>query len=63
MPDAHYENQKLAAIYDLFNPWSADNDFYLALAGPPPQQILDLGCGTGAALRCLCRTGAPRHRR
>jgi SAM-dependent methyltransferase len=47
MPDAHYENQKLAAIYDLFNPWSADNDFYLALAGPPPQQILDLGCGTG----------------
>jgi ubiquinone/menaquinone biosynthesis C-methylase UbiE len=47
MPDEHYENPKLAAIYDLFNPWSADNDFYLALAGAPPQHVLDLGCGTG----------------
>lgn len=47
MPDEHYVNPKLAEIYDLFNPWSADNDFYLSLAGAPPQQILDLGCGTG----------------
>src|SRR5688500_16154859 len=47
MPDEHYENPKLAAIYDHFCGWSRDRDFYLALAGDPPQQILDLGCGTG----------------
>lgn len=56
MPDEHYEHPNLAAIYDLFNPWSADNDFYLALAGAPPQHILDLGCGTGA----LCSAYAAR---
>lgn len=47
MPDTHYENIKLAAIYDLDSPWSIDRDFYLSLAGPPPLSILDLGCGTG----------------
>jgi 2-polyprenyl-3-methyl-5-hydroxy-6-metoxy-1,4-benzoquinol methylase len=47
MPDEHYENPKLAAIYDRFSPWSVDRDFYLALAGDPPQYVLDLGCGTG----------------
>jgi len=47
MPDEHYENPKLAAIYDRFCGWSRDRDFYLALAGDPPQHVLDLGCGTG----------------
>jgi ubiquinone/menaquinone biosynthesis C-methylase UbiE len=47
MPDEHYENPKLATIYDLFSAWSVDRDFYLALAGDPPQHVLDLGCGTG----------------
>jgi len=47
MPDEHYENPKLAAIYDRFSGWSRDRDFYLSLAGDPPQHILDLGCGTG----------------
>ncbi|MEN9938810.1 MAG: hypothetical protein RLZZ387_5389 [Chloroflexota bacterium] len=47
MPDEHYENPKLAAVYDLFCPWSADRSFYLSLAGDPPQHVLDLGCGTG----------------
>ncbi|HNB23941.1 MAG TPA: methyltransferase domain-containing protein [Candidatus Melainabacteria bacterium] len=47
MPDNHYENPKLAAIYDSDSGWSVDRDFYLALAGEPPQKILDLGCGTG----------------
>jgi len=56
MPDEHYENPKLAAIYDLFCPWSPDRDFYLALAGDPPQHILDLGCGTGL----LCDAYAAR---
>jgi ubiquinone/menaquinone biosynthesis C-methylase UbiE len=47
MPDEHYENPKLAAIYDRFSPWSIDRDFYLALADDPPQYVLDLGCGSG----------------
>jgi ubiquinone/menaquinone biosynthesis C-methylase UbiE len=56
MPDEHYENPRLAAIYDLFCPWSIDRDFYLALAGDPPQRVLDLGCGTGL----LCDAYAAR---
>src|ERR1700733_1413571 len=47
MTDAHYVNPKLAELYDFDSPWSIDRDFYLSLAGPPSQRILDLGCGTG----------------
>ncbi|PZM84316.1 MAG: class I SAM-dependent methyltransferase [Candidatus Melainabacteria bacterium] len=47
MPDNHYENPKLAAIYDLDSGWSVDRDFYLTLASDAQQKILDLGCGTG----------------
>jgi SAM-dependent methyltransferase len=47
LPDNHYENPRLAEIYDLDSGWSADRDFYLNLAGSPRQSILDLGCGTG----------------
>jgi SAM-dependent methyltransferase len=47
MPDAHYITPRLAALYDLDSGWSPDRDFYLGLAGTPPQDILDLGCGTG----------------
>jgi ubiquinone/menaquinone biosynthesis C-methylase UbiE len=56
MPDEHYENPRLAAVYDLFSPWSIDRDFYLALAGDPPRHVLDLGCGTGL----LCDAYAAR---
>jgi SAM-dependent methyltransferase len=45
--DQHYMNPRLAALYDLTCGWSADRSFYLRLAAPPPQRILDLGCGTG----------------
>jgi len=47
MPDAHYDDPRLAALYDLGNGWSADSDYYLALAGETPCRILDIGCGTG----------------
>lgn len=56
MPDEHYENPKLAAVYDVFCPWGVDRDFYLSLTGAPPQHVLDLGCGTGL----LCEAYAAR---
>lgn len=56
MPDLHYEHPRLAAVYDAESGWSADRDFYLALAGPAPERILDLGCGTGL----LCDAYAAR---
>ncbi len=45
--DAHYDDPRLAELYDSGNGWSVDRDFYLELAGPLPIRILDLGCGTG----------------
>jgi len=57
MPDAHYVNSKLAEIYDIDSGWSVDRDFYLALAGPPPESILDLGCGTGLICNAYAAQG------
>jgi ubiquinone/menaquinone biosynthesis C-methylase UbiE len=57
LPDNHYVNSKLAEIYDLDSGWSIDRDFYLKLASPEPQKILDLGCGTGL----LCDAYAARN--
>ncbi len=57
MPDHHYENAKLAEIYDLDSPWSIDRDFYLLLAGPTVHKVLDLGCGTGL----LCNAYAGKN--
>ena len=47
MTDTHYENPRLAALYDLDSGWSIDRDFYLALAHQGGLKVLDLGCGTG----------------
>lgn len=47
MPDLHYEHPRLAALYDVDSGWSADRDFFLALAGGRRKRILDFGCGTG----------------
>jgi ubiquinone/menaquinone biosynthesis C-methylase UbiE len=57
MPDVHYENPRLAAIYDADSPWSVDRDFYLNLAGTPPQDILDMGCGTGLICNAYAAKG------
>lgn len=57
--DLHYTHPRLAQIYDLGNSGAWDRDFYIALAGPPPQDILDLGCGTGL----LCDAYAARGHR
>lgn len=56
MTDKHYEDSKLAAVYDLDSGWSIDREFYLALADSPHMAILDVGCGTGL----LCNEYAAR---
>jgi 2-polyprenyl-3-methyl-5-hydroxy-6-metoxy-1,4-benzoquinol methylase len=57
MLDLHYSNQKLADLYDLDSPWSAERDFYLDLAPPSPIDILDLGCGTGLLCNAYAELG------
>ncbi len=57
MPDNHYINPKLAALYDLDSGWGVDRDFYLSLAHSPPEDILDLGCGTGLVCRAYASKG------
>ncbi|UTH72797.1 bifunctional 2-polyprenyl-6-hydroxyphenol methylase/3-demethylubiquinol 3-O-methyltransferase UbiG [Chromobacterium sp. IIBBL 290-4] len=47
MPSLLYQEPSLAAVYDLFNAWGADNDFYLGLLKPVVNTVLDIGCGTG----------------
>jgi SAM-dependent methyltransferase len=47
MPDAHYDEPRLAELYDLSNGWSEDSDYYCKLAGPGLVRVLDIGCGTG----------------
>lgn len=59
VPSASYVDPRLAAVYDAANPWSADTDFYLDLAGNLPRTILDMGCGTG---RLACALAARGHR-
>ncbi|MEN2425650.1 hypothetical protein [Chromobacterium vaccinii] len=47
MSESLYGEPLLAEVYDLFNAWGEDNDFYLGLCSPAVGSALDLGCGTG----------------
>jgi SAM-dependent methyltransferase len=44
-----YSDDEAAALYDVLNPWSPSDDFYLALV-MDAGSVLDVGCGTGALL-------------
>ncbi len=59
MLSAAYADTRLAALYDALNPPGDDTEFYLSLPGPPPQAILDMGCGTGVL---ACAFAAQGHR-
>lgn len=47
MPDVHYLDPRLTALYDYINPMGMSEAFYLDLAGPAPKRVMDFGCGTG----------------
>jgi SAM-dependent methyltransferase len=53
VPDAHYEDPRLARLYDVFDDDRSDLDLYVDLADElGATRVLDLGCGTGTfALR------------
>ena len=52
-----YSDDAIARLYDHFNPWGADNEFYLALARETGGPVLDLGCGTGLAAARMAGEG------
>jgi SAM-dependent methyltransferase len=56
---AAYADSRLTALYDALNPPGDDTAFYLSLPGQPPQEILDVGCGTGLL---ACALAARGHR-
>ena len=46
--DAHYENPRLAALYDPLDSPRPDLEVYAALAAESgARTVLDIGCGTG----------------
>jgi ubiquinone/menaquinone biosynthesis C-methylase UbiE len=54
-----YTHPRLAAAYDAINPPERDYDFYVALAGDTPRNVLDMGSGTG---RLALKLAARGHR-
>ena len=57
MPCPAYTDPRLAACYDSANPHDPADDFYIALAGAEPKNILDMGCGTGRLAVALAEHG------
>ena len=52
-----YQDDRIAAIYELANPLAPDAELYLSLAGQPSCTVLDLGCGTGTLCCALAERG------
>jgi SAM-dependent methyltransferase len=56
--DAHYENPRLAALYDPLDQDRSDLEVYAAMAAEfGAREILDIGCGTGTFCCLLASRG------
>ncbi|NBH05486.1 class I SAM-dependent methyltransferase [Amycolatopsis sp. SID8362] len=56
MPDEHFADAGLAALYDAMNPRSGDFAFYLPMI-MAAESVLDVGCGTGSLLHLARESG------
>ena len=57
MSDQQYFDPRLVALYDALSPPGPDTDFWVGLAGPDPQDVVDIGCGTGLLAIRLAELG------
>jgi 2-polyprenyl-3-methyl-5-hydroxy-6-metoxy-1,4-benzoquinol methylase len=57
MPDNHYTDPRMVALYDTLCRWSEDRDFYVSLADENTKSVLDAGCGTGLVTVAFVRDG------
>lgn len=58
MPDAEFDDARLAPLYDILDPDRSDLDTYLAVAEEiGARSVLDVGCGTGTFGILLAQRG------
>lgn len=58
MPDAEFDDARLAPLYDILDPDRSDLDTYLSIAEQTgARSVLDVGCGTGTLGILLAQRG------